>query len=125
MDQPKILLVDDDPHVRKLISLYLRDLDATVVEAGNGEEAMERIDEEDFEVALIDLILPYFGGFRLCRRLKERNSEAFIVIITADDSMETRETAKQCGADEFIGKPLDAGNIRGIVQQALDRARVS
>lgn len=125
MSDRRILLVDDDPHVRKLLSLYLRDLDAEIVEAGNGEEALQQIESQHFDAALVDLILPYFGGFRLCRRLKEANPDTWVAIITADDSAETRETAKECGADEFVGKPLQGADVRALLEQVLAEPRIS
>lgn len=125
MTQRRILLVDDDPHVRRLIALYLRDLDAEIVEASNGEEALARIESERFDAALVDLILPYFGGFRLCRRLKETSPSTWVAIITADDSAETRETARESGANAFLGKPLDASEIRALVEKALDQSALS
>ena len=121
MSDRRILLVDDDPHVRKLLSLYLRDLDAEIVEAGNGEEALRKIESEHFDAALVDLILPYFGGFRLCRRLKDSSPDTWVAIITADDSPETRDTAKECGADQFVGKPLEGASVREMVENALKR----
>lgn len=121
----RILLVDDDPHVRKLLSLHLRELGADVIEASNGEEAMARIAEAPFDAALVDLILPYFGGFRLCRALKEMNSSAWVAVITADDSSETRDTARESGADAFVAKPLDPKELRSMVADALSRSLVN
>lgn len=125
MTRRRILLVDDDPHVRRLLALYLRDLEVEIVEAANGEEALARIDEQHFDAALVDLILPHFGGFRLCRRLKEAGASTWVAIITADDSPETRQTAKEAGANAFLGKPLDASEIRALVEKALDQTAVS
>jgi DNA-binding response OmpR family regulator len=110
-ERRNLLIVDDDPHVRRLLQLYLRASSFEVDEASTGEEAIEKFDNGSFDVVLLDLILPYYGGFRLCQRFKEQNPSTKIVIITGDDSEETRTTAKECGADDFMAKPFSADAI--------------
>ena len=65
----KLLVVDDDVHIRRIVALYLRDHD--VAEAGTAEEALARVGGETFDVVIVDVILPHFGGLRLCRKIKE------------------------------------------------------
>lgn len=110
-ERRKLLIVDDDPHVRRLLQLYLRNAPFDVEEAATGEEAAQLFDEKHFDVVLLDLILPYYGGFRLCQRFKARRQSTRVVIITGDDSEETRSTAKDCGADDFIAKPFAAEEL--------------
>ncbi|HUP64881.1 MAG TPA: response regulator transcription factor [Thermoanaerobaculia bacterium] len=103
----RLLLVDDDPHIRKLLTIYLRSMPWEIVEAATGEEAMAAIEEGSFDVVLLDLILPQHGGFRICQRIRQRNgSEPWVIVMTADDSPETREMAMECGANDFVGKPF-------------------
>jgi DNA-binding response OmpR family regulator len=110
---PKLLIVDDDPHIRRLLHLYLRNSPYEVYEAATGEEAIQLNAEHDFAVVLLDLILPYYGGFRLCQKFKGENGSEppYVIIITGDDSTETRATAAECGADHFIGKPFFAEDL--------------
>jgi DNA-binding response OmpR family regulator len=111
--RPKLLIVDDDPHIRRLLRLYLRSSPYEVYEAATGEEAIQLNTENDFTVVLLDLILPYYGGFRLCQKFKGENGREppYVIIITGDDSTETRATAAECGADHFIGKPFFAEDL--------------
>jgi DNA-binding response OmpR family regulator len=116
----RLLIVDDDPHLRKLLRLFLRDLPVEISEAATGEEAFAKIERDAWDVVLLDLILPQFGGFRICRKIRSGpHPGAWILMMTADDSPEARETAIESGADEFIGKPFDPATVVEMV-----RARV-
>ena len=112
----KLLIVDDDAHVRRLLTLYFRHAPFEIREAATGEEALALIQSEQFDVALLDLILPYYGGFRLCQRLKQRTGKTpYVVIMTGDDSEETRNTANECGANRFLAKPFSSEEIEALI----------
>ena len=118
MEMRKLLIVDDDPHIRKLLKLYLRNSGFELSEAATGEEAIQLFDRENFDVVLLDLILPYYGGFRLCQKFKGMTGRnPYIVIMTGDDSDETRSTAKEVGADDFIAKPFSAEEVVAKLEQ--------
>ncbi|HVT44990.1 MAG TPA: response regulator [Thermoanaerobaculia bacterium] len=124
MNEPrKLLVVDDDVHIRRLLRLFLRNSGFEVHEAGTGEEAIKLAEKNDYDVILLDLILPYYGGFRLCQKFRRRpdGSRAHIVIMTGDDSVETRATATECGADDFLAKPFDAERVRELVTAVATR----
>jgi two-component system, OmpR family, response regulator len=115
----KLLLVDDDPHIRRLLRIYLRDSGFQITEAAAGDEADSLLDTERFDVLLLDLILPYHGGFLLCQHAKEVEGEKpYVIIMTGEDSPETRTTAHDCGADAFIAKPFSREDIVAAVQTA-------
>lgn len=119
----RILIVDDDPHIRRLLRLYLRKASSEIHEAATGEEALALFDTHAFDVILLDLILPSFGGFRLCQRFKSGSEKSpHVIIITGDDSPETRSTAKECGADDFIGKPFSADEVATRLQAIASAA---
>jgi len=109
----RLLVIDDDPHIRRLIALQLRDYE--VVAAATGEEALALADGEHFDVVLVDLILPYFGGFRVCQKLKSRSDAPRVVIMTGDDSQQTRATASEYGADAFLAKPFTREELLKVV----------
>lgn len=110
----RILIVDDDPHIRRLLILYLRDPGLEVQEAATGEEALALLNSQTFDVVLLDLILPSYSGFRLCQKIKNPETEGstpHVIIITGDDSPETRATAEEYGADDFLAKPFAASEV--------------
>lgn len=113
----RLLIVDDDPHIRKLLKLYLRNTGIELHEAATGEEAIQLFAQHEFDVVLLDLILPYYGGFRLCQKFKAHaGKKPYVIIITGDDSAESRSTAKDCGADDFVGKPFSPEDVIARVQ---------
>lgn len=102
----KLLVVDDDLHLRRLIGIYLRDAGHEVTEAGTGEDALRLSHEAAFDVVLVDLILPHYGGFRLCQKLKSGSPTPRVVITTGDDSAQSRALAVEAKADAFLAKPF-------------------
>jgi DNA-binding response OmpR family regulator len=122
----KLLIVDDDAHIRRLLRIYLRDSPYDVFEAATGDEAVTMLDQHHFEVVLLDLILPYSGGFSLCQRFKRAGaSSPHVIIMTGEDSAETRETARDCGADDFLAKPFEADQVRDRLTSLAARKIVS
>lgn len=113
-EKAKLLIVDDDPHIRRLLKIYLRETPYEVFEAANADEAEKLLVQHHFDVVLLDLVLPYHGGFGLCQRFKtaRQGRVPYVIMMTGEDSPETRETAKDCGADDFLGKPFEARKVR-------------
>jgi DNA-binding response OmpR family regulator len=112
----KLLVVDDDLHIRRLIAIYLRDAGFDVTEAATGEEGLQIAQREAFDIILIDLILPHYGGFRLCRKLKSTASPPRVVITTGDDSLQSRDLAKESNADGFLAKPFTREELLAAVR---------
>src|ERR1043166_5968278 len=98
----KLLVVDDDVHIRRIAALYLREHD--VAEAASAEEALARIAGETFDAVVVDVILPQFGGLRLCRRIKERAAPPRVIVMSGDEQL--RDEARAAGADAFLAKPF-------------------
>ena len=98
----KILVVDDDIHIRRIVALYLREHE--VVEAASAEEALERTAAAQFDAVIVDVILPHFGGLRLCRKIKESATPPRVVVMSGDEQL--REQAVEAGADAFLPKPF-------------------
>ena len=112
----KLLVVDDDLHIRRLIGLYLRDAGFEVTEAATGDEGLQTAQREPFDIVLIDLILPHYGGFRLCQKLKSAPSPPRVVITTGDDSQQSRDLAKESNADGFLAKPFTRDELLAALQ---------
>ena len=112
----KLLIVDDDLHIRRLIGIYLRDAGFEVTEAATGEEGLEIAQREPFDIVLVDLILPHYGGFRLCQKLKSADSPPRVVITTGDDSQHSRDLADEAKADAFLAKPFTREQLLASLQ---------
>jgi two-component system, OmpR family, response regulator len=108
----RILIVDDDVHIRRLLRVVLGKAGHTVEEAASAEEVLRAIESSTFDLVLLDLILPNYGGLRLCRRLKEQRPTApHVIIISGETSVEARERVAECGADDFIAKPFSPAEL--------------
>ena len=108
----KLLVVDDDVHIRRIVALYLRGHD--VAEAATGEEALARLAGERFDAVIVDLILPQFGGLRLCRKIKESAAAPPRVIVISGDE-QLRDDAREAGADAFLAKPFTKDDLAAAV----------
>ena len=96
-------------------------LDLEVDNAVNGEEALEKIRQQDYQLVLLDLKLPGIDGVEVLRQLREFNKRAKVLIITAHGTVENAVEAMKLGAVDFIQKPFTPDEIRGFVAKALAR----
>ena len=107
----KLLVVDDDVHIRRIAALYLREHD--VAEAATAEEALRRVDGEAFDAVIVDLILPQFGGLRLCRKIKQTPTPPRVIVMSGDEQL--RDQAAEAGADAFLAKPFTKDDLAALL----------
>jgi sigma-B regulation protein RsbU (phosphoserine phosphatase) len=106
----KILAVEDDPVSRAVLRQALRRLGHETVEAGDGEEAWQVLQNEPFRVVVSDWVMPRADGLELCRRIRRRpNAEYlyFILLTSRDATEQNQNEAADAGVDDFLTKPLD------------------
>lgn len=119
MASAKILVVDDDPAIRNLISRYLGQQDYEVDTAGDGQSALERFELFNPDLVVLDLNLPDTTGLALCREMQSRTS-VFILMLTSekDPKLGLKE-----GADDFVTKPFDLEELNLRINAILKRQR--
>jgi two-component system, OmpR family, KDP operon response regulator KdpE len=122
MLQERILVCDDDPQIRRALSLILREAGYEVLIASTGEEALDRAAVAGPHLAIVDLLLPDHHGIDVCRRLREW-SEIPILVLSAISDEQTKIDALQQGADDYVTKPFGPGELVARVSAALRRAR--
>ena len=111
-----VLIVDDDPFIRRLIATTLEDVSGfSLVEACDGEEALERAAEQPPRIVFLDVDMPRLDGIATCRELRERNGEARIVMLTAGPQHE--RAAREAGADLFLTKPFSPLDLLRLVDE--------
>ncbi|MEN9224776.1 MAG: response regulator [Thermostichus sp. HHBFW_bins_43] len=108
----KILIVDDEPHIRLLLEQTLEELEGEGVElllAANGEEALELIRSERPRVVFLDVMMPRINGFDVCQRVKQDPGlkDTIIIMLTAKGQEFDKQRGQEVGADLYITKPFD------------------
>ncbi|MCW3056115.1 MAG: response regulator transcription factor [Solirubrobacterales bacterium] len=121
MAAERILVCDDDPQIRRALSLILREAGYEVLISSTAEEALDRAAVAGPHLAIVDLLLPDHHGIELCRRLREW-SEMPILVLSAIGEEQTKVEALHHGADDYLTKPFGPGELVARVRAALRRA---
>src|SRR5437588_3083378 len=120
----RILLVDDEQPIQTLLSYPLRKEGYDVVHATDGTEALERFDEQRFDLVVLDLMLPKLDGLEVCRRLRTRSSVP-IIMLTAKSEEIDKVVGLELGADDYITKPFSMREFSSRIKAALRRVDMS
>lgn len=117
----KILLVEDDPNFGTVLKDYLTMNDYTVTHAKNGMEGFEKFKKDDYDLCILDVMMPYKDGFTLAKEIREKNEDVPIIFLTAKAMKEDVIKGYKVGADDYLNKPFDSEvllmKIKAIVQR--------
>ena len=117
---PRILVVEDEPSIRELVEMILRDEGWHPLGACDGRQALQALDDDSFDLAVLDWMLPDLDGMGLLRRIR-RFSSMPVVLLTARDDLESQAEAMQQGADGYIVKPFRIEQLVDTVSRLLAR----
>jgi DNA-binding response OmpR family regulator len=120
----RILLVDDEQSIQTLLSYPLRRDGYEVVQATDGRQALERFDEQPFDLVVLDLMLPKLDGLEVCRRLRGRSSVPIIMLTARSDEID-KVVGLELGADDYITKPFSLREFSSRIKAALRRAEMT
>ena len=121
MEAPKILIVDDESRMRKLVRDFLEKKNFQVLEAGDGEEAMDIFyEEKDIALILLDVMMPKMDGWEVCREIR-KNSKVPIIMLTARGDERDELLGFDLGVDEYISKPFSPKILVARVEAILRR----
>ena len=118
---PKILIIDDEPAIRKALKEILEYEQFEVSEAEDGPTALKVVDKENFDLIFCDIKMPRMDGLEVLEKLKEKGVESPVVIITGHGTVETAVDALKKGAYDFIQKPLDLNRILVTIRNASNQ----
>lgn len=121
---PRILLVDDEQSVQELLSYPLRKDGYEVVQARDGKEALELFGESEFDLVVLDVMMPRMDGLECCRRLRA-SSPVPIIMLTAKSEEVDKIVGLELGADDYITKPFSVREFRSRVKALLRRSAMA
>jgi two-component system, NtrC family, response regulator AtoC len=119
-----ILVADDDPDIRDILSETLNSLGSRVITAANGRECLDKVEKEAPELVFLDIEMPVKNGLEVLKELRRSGRDTTAIMITAYGSIERAVQAMKEGAFDFITKPFDLDHIVLIVEKALERERL-
>jgi len=123
----RALVVEDEPHIRELVSLHLGLEGLSVVVAGDGEEALRLVADQPFAVVVLDLMLPKIDGLTVCRAIRRQgvNGDVPILMLTARREETDKVLGLDSGADDYLTKPFGVRELVARVRALLRRPRAS
>ncbi|MCB2214265.1 response regulator transcription factor [bacterium] len=121
MEKQHILVVDDEPNIVQLARLYLERDGFKVSAAGDGREAMNKVDDLTPDLIVLDVMLPQVDGFEVCRRLRAEDNAVPIIMVTARDDDIDKILGLELGADDYLTKPFNPRELVARVHAVLRR----
>ncbi|QHI34799.1 Alkaline phosphatase synthesis transcriptional regulatory protein PhoP [Kordia antarctica] len=117
----KILLVEDDPNFGTVLKDYLSMNDYDVVHAKNGMEGFEKFKKDNYDLCILDVMMPYKDGFTLAKEIREKNAEVPIIFLTAKALKEDVMKGYKVGADDYLNKPFDSEVLLMKIKAMMQR----
>lgn len=124
MTKKPVLIVDDDPHVLEVLSLYLKAEDYPVLMAGNGRDALRLVQEADPQLVVLDVMMPEIDGIEVCRRIRAGKSTP-VIMLTAKSEDIDKILGLELGADDYITKPFNPREVIARIKAVLRRVNTA
>ena len=119
----RVLLVEDEPAAAHVLAKGLREQTYAVDVAGDGEAALFQVATTDYDAVILDVMLPGRNGFAVCRTIRESGCAVPILMLTARDAVEARIEGLDAGADDYLVKPFDFGELLARLRALIRRGR--
>ncbi len=117
----RILIVDDEPHILRLLGFVLSRAGYDVLEARSGIEALELVEQERPDLVFLDIMMPQLDGYEVCRKIKSSDSLSgvYVILLTAKGQEDDRQKGLEAGADDYMTKPFSPSRAVERVRLAL------
>jgi len=119
----RVLLVEDEPSAAHVLAKGLREQSYAVDLAADGDTAIFQAGTTDYDAVILDVMLPNRDGFAVCRTIRDAGSAVPILMVTARDAVEARIQGLDCGADDYLVKPFDFGELLARLRALIRRGR--
>jgi len=117
----KVLLIEDDPHIRELVSIHLKDLELEVDVASDGHNGYEKASSGEYSLIILDIMLPGIDGLEICRMLRADKIKTHILMLTAKSEEIDKVLGLETGADDYLTKPFSVREFIARVKAILRR----
>ena len=117
----KILIADDEKEIVRLLKIYLETDDITVLEANDGIQALSIVENDQVDLALVDIMMPKMDGYQLIKKIRQKNEYIPIIVISAKVTLSDRVLGMDLGADDYITKPFEPLEVAAKVKAQLRR----
>ena len=124
MENKKILIVEDDPNFGSVLRDYLSLNSYKISLAKNGIEGFEKFKKENFDLCILDVMMPYKDGFTLAKEIREKSSQVPIIFLTAKTLKEDVLKGFKVGGDDYLSKPFDSDVLLAKIKAILNRQKV-
>src|SRR5436190_8961162 len=118
----RVLVVDDEPAVRRALERALRLESYDVSLAGDGEEALDALATEPLDAVILDILMPRLDGLEVCRRMRKAGDRTPVLILTARDAIDDRVEGLDVGADDYLVKPFALRELQARLRALLRRS---
>jgi DNA-binding response OmpR family regulator len=121
----KLLVVDDDDHIRELVKVFLQNEGFDVIEALDGVDALSKLDTEKVDMVIMDIMMPKMDGWQLCKEIRTFNSDLPILMLTAKGETAQKVKGFNLGTDDYLVKPFEPVELIVRVKSILKRYRIA
>jgi len=123
MNMSKILIADDDPNIRELVRVHLKNNGYDVISAKDGRDALEKMDGSP-DLAVIDLMMPNMDGYELCKILRKYYENLPVLMLTAKGDLGSKAKGFEAGTDDYLTKPFESEELIMRVKALLRRYKI-
>jgi DNA-binding response OmpR family regulator len=120
----RVLLVEDEPRAAQMLSKGLREQSYAVDVAGDGPQALYQAAITDYDAIILDVMLPGIDGFQVCRELRRTRAHVPVLMLTARDAVDSRIAGLDSGADDYLIKPFDFGELLARLRAVIRRGQL-
>jgi DNA-binding response OmpR family regulator len=121
----KLLIVEDDDRIREILVKYMKNENFEIDEAPDGRNAMKLLDDNKYDLVVLDVMLPDIDGWSILKHIREKDSEMPVIMLTARSEEEDRLFGFELGADDYVTKPFSAKELVARVKVQLKKSRRS
>ena len=122
---PNILIADDEKEIVRLLRIYLETDDVTVFEANDGAQALDILERNDVDLALVDIMMPKIDGYQVIKKIRQQEKYIPVMVISAKITLSDRVLGIDLGADDYITKPFEPLEVAAKVKAQLRRLNVT